>query len=305
LTVVTGVSGSGKSTLVNDILAASAARKLNGAKALPGRHRGLTGLEYFEKAVRVDQEPIGRSPRSNPATYVGLLDLLRDLFAQLPLAKVRGYKASRFSFNVRGGRCERCLGDGQIKLDMQFMADAYAPCPSCNGQRFNRETLEVRFHGLNIAEVLAMTVREAMERFRAIPRIMEKLSTLDAVGLGYLQLGQSATTLSGGEAQRIKLSLELSKREQGTTLYILDEPTTGLHWTDIQRLMDLLFKLRDSGNTLLVIEHNLDVIKLADWVIDLGPGGGPDGGEIVYGGPVSGLKDEARSLTGRAIAGSK
>ena len=305
LTCVTGVSGSGKSTLVNDVLAASAARKLNGAKALPGRHRGLTGLEYFEKAVRVDQEPIGRSPRSNPATYVGLLDLLRELFAQLPLAKVRGYKASRFSFNVRGGRCERCLGDGQIKLDMQFMADAYAPCPSCNGLRFNRETLEVRFHGLNIAEVLAMTVKEAMERFRVIPRIMEKLSTLDAVGLGYLQLGQSATTLSGGEAQRIKLSLELSKREQGTTLYILDEPTTGLHWTDIQRLMDLLFKLRDSGNTLLVIEHNLDVIKLADWVVDLGPGGGPDGGEIVYGGPVSGLLKDARSLTGLALAESK
>jgi excinuclease ABC subunit A len=301
LTCVTGVSGSGKSTLVNDILATAAARKLNGAKLLPGRHRGLTGLEYFEKAVQVDQEPIGRSPRSNPATYVGLLDLLRDLFAQLPLAKVRGYKASRFSFNVRGGRCERCLGDGQIKLDMQFMADAYAPCPSCDGRRFNRETLEVRFHGLSIADVLAMTVREAMERFRAIPRIMEKLATLDAVGLGYLQLGQSATTLSGGEAQRIKLSLELSKREQGTTLYILDEPTTGLHWTDIQRLMDLLFKLRDSGNTMVVIEHNLDVIKLADWVIDLGPGGGPDGGEIVYAGPVTGLKKEARSLTGRAL----
>ena len=183
------------------------------------------------------------------------------------------------------------------------MADAYAPCPSCNGQRFNRETLEVRFHGLNIAEVLAMTVREALERFRAIPRIMEKLATLDAVGLGYLQLGQSATTLSGGEAQRIKLSLELSKREQGTTLYILDEPTTGLHWTDIQRLMDLLFKLRDSGNTLLVIEHNLDVIALADWVVDLGPGGGPEGGEIVYAGPVAGLKQEPRSLTGRALQG--
>ncbi len=301
ITCVTGVSGSGKSTLINDILAAAAARKLNGAKTLPGRHRGLSGLEYFEKAVQVDQEPIGRSPRSNPATYVGLLDLLRDLFAQLPLAKVRGYKASRFSFNVRGGRCERCQGDGQIKLDMQFMADAYAPCPSCNGQRFNRETLEVRFHGLNIAEVLAMTVREALERFRAIPRITEKLATLDAVGLGYLQLGQSATTLSGGEAQRIKLSLELSKREQGTTLYILDEPTTGLHWTDIQRLMDLLFKLRDSGNTLLVIEHNLDVISLADWIVDLGPGGGPDGGEIVYAGPVTGLKQETRSLTGRAL----
>jgi len=303
LTCVTGVSGSGKSSLVNDILATAAARKLNGAKMLPGQHRGLTGLDYFEKAVVVDQEPIGRSPRSNPASYVGLLDLLRDLFAKLPLAKVRGYKANRFSFNVRGGRCERCQGDGQIKLDMQFMADAYAPCPSCDGRRFNRETLEVRFHGKSIADVLALTVREAMELFRAVPRIMEKLATLDAVGLGYLQLGQSATTLSGGEAQRIKLSLELSKREQGTTLYILDEPTTGLHWTDIQRLMDLLFKLRDAGNTLVVIEHNLDVIRLADWVIDLGPGGGPDGGEIVYAGPVDGLARASRSLTGRALKG--
>ena len=303
LTCVTGVSGSGKSSLVNDILATAASRKLNGAKSLPGRHRGLTGLEHFEKAVVVDQEPIGRSPRSNPASFTGLLDLLRDLFAKLPLAKVRGYKASRFSFNVRGGRCERCQGDGQIRLDMQFMADAYAPCPSCDGRRFNRETLEVRFHGKSIADVLALTVREAMELFRAVPRIMEKLATLDAVGLGYLQLGQSATTLSGGEAQRIKLSLELSKREQGTTLYILDEPTTGLHWTDIQRLMDLLFKLRDTGNTLVVIEHNLDVIRLADWVIDLGPGGGPDGGEIVYAGTVDGLTAEVRSLTGRALKG--
>jgi excinuclease ABC subunit A len=303
LTVVTGVSGSGKSSLVNDILATAAARKLNGAKTLPGRHRGLTGLEHFEKAVVVDQEPIGRSPRSNPASYVGLLDLLRDLFAKLPLARVRGYKASRFSFNVRGGRCERCQGDGQIRLDMQFMADAYAPCPSCDGRRFNRETLEVRFHGRSIADVLALTVREAMELFRAVPRITEKLATLEAVGLGYLQLGQSATTLSGGEAQRIKLSLELSKREQGTTLYILDEPTTGLHWTDIQRLMDLLFKLRDGGNTLVVIEHNVDVINLADWVIDLGPGGGPEGGEIVYAGPVAGLAAEPRSLTGKALAG--
>jgi excinuclease ABC subunit A len=301
LTVVTGVSGSGKSSLVNDILAIAAARKLNGAKALPGRHRGLTGLEHFEKAVVVDQEPIGRSPRSNPASYVGLLDLLRDLFAQVPLAKVRGYKASRFSFNVRGGRCERCQGDGQIRLDMQFMADAYAPCPSCDGKRFNRETLEVRFHGRNIADVLAMTVREAVTLFRAVPRIVEKLATLEAVGLGYVQLGQSATTLSGGEAQRIKLSLELSKREQGTTLYILDEPTTGLHWTDVQRLMDLLFKLREAGNTLVVIEHNVDVIKLADWVIDLGPGGGPEGGEIVYAGPVAGLAREKRSLTGQAL----
>ncbi len=303
LTCVTGVSGSGKSSLVNDILATAATRKLNGAKTLPGRHRGLTGLEHFEKAVVVDQEPIGRSPRSNPASYTGLLDLLRDLFAKLPLAKVRGYKASRFSFNVRGGRCERCQGDGQIRLDMQFMADAYAPCPSCDGRRFNRETLEVRFHGQSIADVLALTVREAMELFRALPRIMEKLATLEAVGLGYVRLGQSATTLSGGEAQRIKLSLELSKREQGTTLYILDEPTTGLHWTDIQRLMDLLFRLRDTGNTLIVIEHNLDVIRLADWVMDLGPGGGPDGGEMVYAGPVPGLIQEPRSLTGRALQG--
>jgi excinuclease ABC subunit A len=301
LTCVAGVSGSGKSTLVNDILAAAAARKLNGAKTLPGRHRGLEGLEHFEKTVLVDQEPIGRSPRSNPATYTKLLDLLRDLFAKCPLAKVRGYRASRFSFNVRGGRCERCQGDGQIRLDMQFLADAYTECPSCGGRRFNRETLEVRFHGRNIADVLALTVREAMELFRNIPRITEKLETLDAVGLGYLQLGQSAVTLSGGEAQRLKLSLELSKRQQGQTLYILDEPTTGLHWADIQRLMDLLFKLRDAGNTIVVIEHNLDVIHLADWIIDLGPGGGDAGGELVYTGPRAGIEKEPRSLTGEAL----
>ena len=302
LTVVTGVSGSGKSTLVNDVLAAAAARKLNGATRItPGLHRHIENLEHFEKLVQVDQSPIGRSPRSNPATYVGLLDLLRDLFAQVPLAKVRGYKASRFSFNVRGGRCERCQGDGVIKLDMQFMADAYAPCPSCEGRRFNRETLEILFHGKSIADVLDMTVRDAMMLFRNIPRVMDKLETLNAVGLGYLTLGQSATTLSGGEAQRLKLSLELSKRQQGGTLYILDEPTTGLHWTDIQHLMDLLFKLRDAGNTLIVIEHNLDVIALADWIIDLGPGGGSAGGEIVATGPVSAIEAEPRSLTGAAL----
>ncbi|MDD3179599.1 MAG: excinuclease ABC subunit UvrA [Opitutaceae bacterium] len=301
VTCVSGVSGSGKSTLVNDILAAAVARRLNGAKTLPGRHRGLEGLEHFEKTVQVDQEPIGRSPRSNPASYVGLLDLLRDLFAKVPLARVRGYRASRFSFNVRGGRCERCQGDGQIRLDMQFMADAYAPCPSCDGRRFNRETLDVRFHGRSIADVLALTVREAMGLFRNVPRLMEKLATLDAVGLGYLQLGQSAVTLSGGEAQRVKLSLELSKREQGRTLYVLDEPTTGLHWTDIQRLMDLLFKLRDAGNTIVIIEHNLDVINLADWIIDLGPGGGPDGGEVIYAGPRIGIDRETRSMTGQAL----
>jgi excinuclease ABC subunit A len=302
LTVVTGVSGSGKSTLVNDVLAAAAARKLNGATRItPGVHRHIENLDHFEKLVQVDQSPIGRSPRSNPATYVGLLDLLRDLFAQVPLAKVRGYKASRFSFNVRGGRCERCQGDGVIKLDMQFMADAYAPCPSCGGRRFNRETLEILFHGKSIADVLDMTVRDAMALFRNIPRVMDKLETLNAVGLGYLTLGQSATTLSGGEAQRLKLSLELSKRQQGGTLYILDEPTTGLHWVDIQHLMDLLFKLRDAGNTLIVIEHNLDVITMADWIIDLGPGGGSAGGEIVATGPVAAIEAEPRSLTGEAL----
>ena len=294
LTCVTGVSGSGKSTLVNDVLAAAAGRRLNGAKTLPGKHRAIENLDSFTKLVQVDQEPIGRSPRSNPATFVGLLDPLRDLFAQVPLAKIRGYKASRFSFNVRGGRCERCQGDGVIKLDMQFMADAYAPCPSCHGRRFNRETLEILFHGKSIADVLALTVREAIGLFRNIPRVIDKLGTLEAVGLGYLALGQSSTTLSGGEAQRLKLSLELSKRQQGDTLYILDEPTTGLHWVDIQRLMDLLFKLRDAGNTIIVIEHNLDVINLADWIIDLGPGGGSAGGEVVYAGR-RGLGDRSRS----------
>lgn len=299
---VTGVSGSGKSTLVIEILAAAAARKLNGAKTIPGRHRHIENLEFFQKLVQVDQEPIGRSPRSNPATFVGLLDPLRDLFAQVPLARVRGYKPSRFSFNVRGGRCERCQGDGMIKLDMQFMADAYAPCPSCGGKRFNRETLEILFHGKSIADVLAMTVREAIVLFRNIPKVIDKLATLDAVGLGYLALGQSATTLSGGEAQRLKLSLELSRKQRGDTLYILDEPTTGLHWVDIQRLMDLLFKLRDAGNTVIVIEHNLDVINLADWLIDLGPGGGKGGGQLVYAGPRAGIENESQSLTGQALA---
>lgn len=301
LTCVTGVSGSGKSTLVNDILAAVAAKKLNGAKTIAGAHRHVEHLEFFDKLVLVDQSPIGRSPRSNPATYTKLLDLLRDLFAQVPLAKVRGYKASRFSFNIRGGRCERCQGDGAIKLDMQFMANTYAPCPSCGGQRFNRETLEVLFHGHSIADVLNMTVSEAITLFRNIPRVMDKLETLSAVGLGYLKLGQSATTLSGGEAQRLKLSLELSKRAQDPALYILDEPTTGLHWVDIQNLMDLLFKLRDQGHTIIVIEHNLDVINLADWLIDLGPHGGRAGGELVYAGPRDGIEAEPRSLTGAAL----
>ena len=301
LTCVTGVSGSGKSTLVNDILAAQAARKLNGARSLPLQHRHIENLDFFDRLVQVDQEPIGRSPRSNPASYVDLLPLLRDLYAQVPLAKIRGYKGSRFSFNVRGGRCERCQGDGVIKLDMQFMPDAYAPCPSCGGRRFNRETLEVLFHGKSIADVLDLTVRDAIRLFRNIPRVIDKLETLDAVGLGYLTLGQSATTLSGGEAQRIKLSLELSKRQQGSTLYILDEPTTGLHWTDIQKLMDLLFKLRDAGNTVIVIEHNLDVINLADWIVDLGPGGGRHGGNLIFAGPRADLEACTESLTGQAL----
>ena len=301
LTCVTGVSGSGKSTLVLDILAAAAARKLNGAKTVPGPHRQIEHLDFFERLVQVDQEPIGRSPRSNPASYVDLLPQLRELYAKVPLARVRGYGASRFSFNVRGGRCERCQGDGAIKLDMQFMPDAYAPCPSCAGRRFNRETLEILFHGRSIADVLELTVREAIRLFRNIPRVIDKLETLEAVGLGYLQLGQPAPTLSGGEAQRIKLSLELSKRQQGTTLYILDEPTTGLHWTDIQRLMDLLFKLRDAGNSVIIIEHNLDVINLADWLVDLGPGGGREGGELMFAGPRSEIEACERSLTGAAL----
>ncbi|MGC9453137.1 MAG: excinuclease ABC subunit UvrA [Oceanipulchritudo sp.] len=297
LSVVTGVSGSGKSTLVNDILGRAAAFKLNRAKEVPGRHRGIEGLEAFERVVRVDQDPIGRSPRSNPATYTKIFDDLRRLFAQTPLAKVRGYGPGRFSFNVRGGRCERCQGDGVIRMDMQFLSDVYAECPSCHGHRYNRETLEVRFKGYNIADVLDLSVDEAVRLFTNQPRLRARLETLQAVGLGYIRLGQAAPTLSGGEAQRLKLSLELSKSQRGTNLYILDEPTTGLHWVDIQHLMDLLFKLRGQGHTLVMIEHNLDVIRLADWIIDLGPGGGEAGGELLYAGPVTGLEKAKRSVT--------
>ncbi len=297
LTVVCGVSGSGKSTLVNDILGQVAARKLNGAKALAGLHQEVTGLECLNTVVRVDQEPIGRSPRSNPATFVKLFDLLRDLFAKCPLARVRGYKPSRFSFNVAGGRCERCKGDGVIRLDMQFLGDVFVECPSCRGKRYNRETLEVQFRGYTIAEVLELSVTEARELFAKHPRLHGKLTTLEDVGLGYLRLGQPAPTLSGGEAQRLKLSLELSKQQQGETLYILDEPTTGLHWVDIQKLMDLLFKLRDAGNTLLVIEHNLDVIRLADYVVELGPEGGEAGGHLVYAGGIGPFLESADTPT--------
>ncbi|MCD8482077.1 MAG: excinuclease ABC subunit UvrA [Verrucomicrobia bacterium] len=290
---VTGVSGSGKSTLVNDILAKSAAMKLNRSRDIPGAHGGINGLEHFSRVVVVDQQPIGRSPRSNPATFTKVFDDLRALFAQTSLAKVRGYKPTRFSFNMRGGRCERCAGDGVIKLDMHFLADVYSECPSCAGLRYNRETLEVRYRGLNIADVLNLTVEQAADFFAKVPKIKHKLETLRAVGLGYLKLGQAANTLSGGEAQRLKLSLELSKGVQGETLYILDEPTTGLHWLDIQHLLDLLFQLRDQGNTIVVIEHNTEFIRLADWIIDLGPGGGDAGGNLLYSGPPDSMQSAA------------
>jgi excinuclease ABC subunit A len=300
LTVVCGVSGSGKSTLVNEVLAKSAANALHRAKQLPGAHSGIEGLEHFEQAVRVDQSPIGKSPRSNPATFVKLFDLLRKLFSQCSLSRVRGYTPGRFSFNLPGGRCERCKGDGMVKLDMQFLADVFVECESCKGRRYNRETLEVRFRGRNIAEVLEMTVSEAIEVFGKHPSILSKLETLEAVGLGYLQLGQAANTLSGGEAQRLKLSLELSRKQAGRALYLLDEPTTGLHWLDVQRLMDLLFKLRDAGNTLVVIEHNLDVIRLADHLIEIGPGGGESGGNLIFEGSPQKLARQD-TLTGKFL----
>ncbi len=300
LTVVCGVSGSGKSTLVNEVLAKAAAFRLHRAKQIPGAHTGLEGLDQFNKVVRVDQSPIGRSPRSNPATYVKLFDALRKLFAKCPLSRIRGYGPGRFSFNVSGGRCERCKGDGSVKLDMQFLADVYVECESCGGKRYNRETLEVRFRGHNVADVLHLTITEARELFEKQPAIAAKLGTLEAVGLGYLHLGQAANTLSGGEAQRLKLSLELSRRQDGGVLYLLDEPTTGLHWIDVQRLMDLLFKLRDAGNTVVVVEHHLDVIRLADHVLELGPGGGSEGGRLVCEGSPASLAEE-KSPTGRCL----
>ena len=289
-TVVCGVSGSGKSTLVNDILAKAAAAKLNGAKEIAGAHGGIAGFENFDTCVRVDQSPIGKSPRSNPATYTKLFDLLRELYAQTPLSKMRGYSAGRFSFNVKGGRCEHCRGDGSICLDMQFLGEVYITCPSCGGKRYNRETLEVRYKGLNIAEALNLTVDEALGVFAAYPRIVAKLKTLSDVGLGYIRLGQPANTLSGGEAQRIKLSLELSRRTHGRALYILDETTTGLHWDDIDKLLKLLFELRDAGNTIIVIEHHPDFVKLADWLVELGPTGGAAGGNVVFEGTFDELK---------------
>ena len=281
LVCVTGVSGSGKSTLINDTLYSAAARALYGAASEPAPHDAIAGLELFDKAVNVDQSPIGRTPRSNPATYTGLFTPMRELFAGVPEARARGYGAGRFSFNVKGGRCEACQGDGVLKVEMHFLPDVYVPCDVCHGHRYNRETLEIRYRGRNIHEILQMTVEQAAEFFGAVPMISRRLQTLLDVGLGYIQLGQSATTLSGGEAQRVKLSLELSKRDTGRTLYILDEPTTGLHFHDIDLLLRVLHRLRDHGNTVIVIEHNLDVIKTADWILDLGPEGGEGGGRVV------------------------
>jgi excinuclease ABC subunit A len=301
LTAVTGPSGSGKSTLVNRILMRALQRHFYHAKDEPGRHGSITGIEAFDKVVVIDQSPIGRSPRSNPATYTGAFGPIRELYSNLPLARVRGYEAGRFSFNVAGGRCEKCQGDGHIKIDMHFLADVYVTCDHCQGKRYNAETLEITFKGRNIAEVLEMTVSEAARFFGKASAIAEKLRTLEECGLGYVRLGQAGNTLSGGEAQRIKLSAELARRATGNTLYVLDEPTTGLHFADIQTLLQVLFRLRDAGNTVIVIEHHLDVIRCADWVVDLGPGGGNEGGEIVAEGTPETVAEVPSSKTGQFL----
>jgi excinuclease ABC subunit A len=298
LVCVAGVSGSGKSTLINDTLYHAVAKHLYGSNAEPAPYAAIEGLEHFDKVINVDQSPIGRTPRSNPATYTGVFTPIRELFAGVPSSRERGYGPGRFSFNVKGGRCESCQGDGVIKVEMHFLPDVYVPCDVCHGHRYNRETLEVQYKGKNIHDVLGMTVEHAREFFAPVPVIARKLQTLLDVGLGYITLGQSATTLSGGEAQRVKLSLELSKRDTGRTLYILDEPTTGLHFQDIALLLKVIHTLRDQGNTLVVIEHNLDVIKTADWVIDLGPEGGDGGGQIVAQGSPKLVAANKNSVTG-------
>ena len=300
-TVVTGVSGSGKSTLIDETLKPALMNRFYGSKEKPGKFKKLTGMEHFDKVIEIDQSPIGRTPRSNPATYVGFFSEIRELFALTEAAKARGYTAGRFSFNVKGGRCEVCGGDGVQKLEMSFLPDVYVTCEQCGGKRFNAETLEVTYGGKNISDVLAMTVAEAYEFFAKVPSLARKLKTLVDVGLGYIALGQSATTLSGGEAQRIKLATELSKRSTGKTLYLLDEPTTGLHFDDVAKLMKILLQLRDQGNTIVVIEHNLDVIRSADWIIDLGPGGGDKGGNLVCEGPVAKVRSCKDSVTGRFL----
>ncbi|RLA94831.1 MAG: excinuclease ABC subunit A, partial [Deltaproteobacteria bacterium] len=301
LICVTGVSGSGKSTLIIDTLYKALAQKFHNSKEKPGKFERIEGIEYIDKVIDIDQNPIGRTPRSNPATYTGVFSFIRDLFATTPEAKVRGYKPNRFSFNVKGGRCEACGGDGIIKIEMHFLPDVYVTCEVCKGKRYNRETLEVLYKGKNIADVLEMTVVEALDFFSNIPKIREKLQTLYDVGLGYLTLGQPSTTLSGGEAQRIKLSRELSRRSTGRTLYLLDEPTTGLHFADVQKLLDVLSRLTDMGNTVIIIEHNLEVIKTADYVIDLGPEGGDKGGYLVAAGPPEEIVQNPHSYTGKYL----
>jgi excinuclease ABC subunit A len=298
---VTGVSGSGKSTLVTDLLYAALARHFYRARTVPGAHDRIEGLKHIDKVIDIDQSPIGRTPRSNPATYTGLFTPIRELFAQLPEAKMRGYGPGRFSFNVKGGRCEACEGDGLVKIEMHFLPDVYVPCEICKGRRYNRETMEVRYKGRSVADVLDLTVADALEFFSAQGRIREKLELLNDVGLGYLHLGQSATTLSGGEAQRVKLATELAKRDTGRTLYILDEPTTGLHFEDVRVLLEVLHRLVAKGNSVLVIEHNLDVIKTADWVIDLGPEGGQKGGLVVAQGTPEEIARVRGSYTGQYL----
>ena len=302
MTCVTGVSGSGKSSLVNQILYKRLARDLNRARTIPGKHKRIEGLEQVDKVINIDQSPIGRTPRSNPATYTGVFDLIRDLFAGTPDAKARGYKKGRFSFNVKGGRCEACAGDGILKIEMHFLPDVYVPCEVCGGKRYNRETLEVRYKGKNIYDVLNMTVEEAVDFFENVPNIRRKMETLRDVGLSYIRLGQPSTELSGGEAQRIKLATELSKRSTGKTVYILDEPTTGLHFADVHKLTEILRRLSGDGNTVIVIEHNLDVIKTADYIIDIGPEGGDRGGTVVASGTPEEVAKNPDSYTGKYIA---
>jgi excinuclease ABC subunit A len=298
---VSGVSGSGKSSLVTDILSRKVAQHFYRAKDRPGPHDGIEGLEHLDKAIDIDQSPIGRTPRSNPATYTGMFTYMRDVFATLPEAKMRGYKPGRFSFNVRGGRCEACQGDGIIQIEMHFLPDVYVPCEVCHGTRYSREVQEVKFRGHSISDVLEMTVDEAFEVFENVPRIQTKLKTLRDVGLGYIRLGQPATQLSGGEAQRVKLSSELSRRDTGRTLYLLDEPTTGLHYADVERLLVVLHRLVEHGNTVVVIEHNLDVLKTADWLIDLGPEGGEKGGYVIAEGTPEQLAANPASSTGHFL----
>ncbi|HKR25965.1 MAG TPA: excinuclease ABC subunit UvrA, partial [Acidobacteriaceae bacterium] len=301
MTVVTGVSGSGKSTLVNDILYRSLARELYGSREAPGEHSRIVGFDNLDKAIRIDQSPIGRTPRSNPATYTGVFTAIRDLFAMLPESRERGYKAGRFSFNVQGGRCEACQGEGQRRIEMNFLPDVYVQCEVCNGRRYNQETLAVKFNGYSIADILDLTIEDALPVLGDIPQARQKLETLVDVGLGYIHLGQPATTLSGGEAQRMKLARELSKRQTGRTLYLLDEPTTGLHFDDVRKLLEVLHRLTDLGNTVIIIEHNLDVIRNADWLIDLGPEGGEGGGSVVAEGPPEQVAGVVSSFTGQFL----